>query len=65
MEFKPCKCGSGLFYMRQRICGEGDFYINADGSEADNEVLYASVNHKDKWKFYRCAECGKKAERVD
>ena len=32
---------------------------------ADNEDLYASVNHKDKWKFYRCAECGKKAERVD
>jgi hypothetical protein len=51
--------------MRQRIYGEGDFYINADGSEADNNDLYGYMKHKDKWKSYRCAECDRKADKID
>lgn len=65
MKFKPCECGSELFYMRQKISGYGNFFINADGSEADNEDMYAYVSHRDARKHYRGANCDKIAQEAD
>lgn len=62
MRFKTCECGSDIFYMRQYIFGFGNFLIKSDGTEANNEELYAYVNHRDARKYYRCTRCDKRAE---
>lgn len=51
--------------MKQRISGYGEFFINADGSEADNGELYAFVDHRDARKYYRCANCDKVAKKIE
>lgn len=62
--FEPCGCGSTVFYMPQRISGICDFWVNADGTAADNSNMYDGLMHKDTRLYYRCVECDRRAKEL-
>ena len=64
MKFKRCQCGSETFYMRQNVTGMCDFYINCNGEEADNSGLHDNLLYKDARKYYRCANCDRRAKEA-
>lgn len=60
-EFKECPfCGSESYYMKQSYKGTCYYYINFDGSDADNTETHGGAEYKNTSKFAFCSECNKK-----
>jgi uncharacterized protein with PIN domain len=63
---KACpKCGNDeSYYVEQRVTGKINFYINYDGTEAENSEMYEHLKHKT-LKYGYCSNCNKRLFKVD
>jgi len=52
--------GCDEMIMKVRVIGHAYFARKINGEEADNTELHDYIEHKDIWKYPRCAECGKR-----
>ena len=62
MQFKTCQCGSNAFYMLLHIKGTGCYYVDNNGQPLDNAGIHDGLEYKDARKYYRCANCDRRAK---
>lgn len=64
-EIRKCPhCGSTGFYVKQRIFGYGEYYVDTTGKEMDNSGIHSRLDYKDVGKYAYCADCDKRFARI-
>lgn len=63
---KSCPyCGGETYYIKQHYSGDGVYYLNFDGSEADNSEFHASAEYRNTSKYAWCADCHKRLFKLE
>ncbi len=62
------KCGSEVYYIKQRYYGRCCYYIRFDGnldSGGINGDMHDGASYSNTSKYAWCAECGKRLFKID
>ncbi len=63
---KKCPgCGGNTFSVKQRIKGFGEFFVNMETGEINNESLHNGLIYNNAGKYAVCAHCGKRLFKID
>lgn len=58
-------CGGGAIKIKQRIKGNGEYYVDLESGEIESSSLHDHLFYKNNSKYALCADCGKKLFKVD
>ena len=63
---KKCpRCGGTIFAVKQKIKGIGEYFVDMETGEIDNEYLHNGLIYDNVGKYAVCRDCGKRLFKID
>ena len=63
---KKCPgCGGTIFAVKQKIKGIGEYFVDMEMGEIDNELLNNGLIYDNVGKYAVCRDCGKRLFKID
>ena len=63
---KKCpRCGGTMFTVRQRISGNGEYYVDMETGEIESTELHSGLTYRNTGKYAVCTDCGKRLFKID
>ena len=63
---KKCPgCGGTIFAVKQKIKGIGEYFVDMETGEIDNELLNNGLIYDNVGKYAVCRDCGKRLFKID
>ena len=54
-----------MFTVRQRISGNGEYYVNMETGEIESTELHNGLTYRNTGKYAVCTDCGKRLFKID
>ena len=59
------RCGGTIFAVKQKIKGIGEYFVDMETGEIDNELLNNGLIYDNVGKYAVCRDCGKRLFKID